>query len=300
METSTGAAARQAVIDDTALGGRDTVPGALGGAPTPGSSPCTTPRDVEHPGAPQAALLAIGGYGRGELAPFSDLDLLLVHDIKAARVEPFASAIWYPVWDAGSKLGHAVRTVDEQVDLAKNDLDTATALLTARLIAGDAELAAKVIDAGLRQLDEALQALARRAAGSGSASAKLGAGEVAYMLEPDLKDGHGGLRDVQSLWWAAHGGLALPSGRRRRPRRVLRHAAAGTGRAAPRHRPAGRRAAPRGPGRGGRPIAGTPAADALMADVAAAARTIAWIADEAWGRFERPLGGEPDRGRPGS
>ena len=61
----------------------------------------------------RVALLAIGGYGRGELAPQSDLDLLLVHDLKARKVakevEPLASAIWYPLWDAGVKLGHAVR-----------------------------------------------------------------------------------------------------------------------------------------------------------------------------------------------
>ncbi len=171
----------------------------------------------------------------------------------AARVEPFASAIWYPLWDAGSKLGHAVRTVNDQLDLAKSDLDTATALLTARLIAGDAALAAKVIDAGRsnwtkhskRWLGE-LQLRVRER--------QLGAGEVAYTLEPDLKDGHGGLRDVQSLWWAAHGRAGVAERRRRRARRVLRHAGAGSGRAASRHRSGGRRAASRGSGRGGRPI----------------------------------------------
>ena len=77
-----------------------------------------------------------GGYGRGELAPFSDLDLLLVHDLKAkevrSKIEPIATALWYPLWDAGVKLGHAVRTLKEQVDLAKTDLDSATALLDRR------------------------------------------------------------------------------------------------------------------------------------------------------------------------
>ena len=90
----------------------------------------------------RVALLAIGGYGRGELAPQSDLDLLLVHDVKpkkvAKEVEPIASAIWYPLWDSGVKLGHAVRRIDEQLDLARTDLDSATALVSARPLAGDA------------------------------------------------------------------------------------------------------------------------------------------------------------------
>ena len=72
----------------------------------------------------RVALLATGGYGRGELAPFSDLDLLLVHDLKAkevrSKIEPIATALWYPLWDAGVKLGHAVRTLKEQVDLARD------------------------------------------------------------------------------------------------------------------------------------------------------------------------------------
>ncbi|MEM1334216.1 MAG: DUF294 nucleotidyltransferase-like domain-containing protein, partial [Actinomycetota bacterium] len=100
----------------------------------------------------RVALLAVGGYGRGELAPYSDLDLLLVHDAKPKRVasdiEPIASAIWYPLWDAKVKLGHAVRRVDEQVDLLTGDLDSATALLTARHLAGDTDLAAEVMERG--------------------------------------------------------------------------------------------------------------------------------------------------------
>jgi [protein-PII] uridylyltransferase len=160
--------------------------------------------------AGRVALLAIGGYGRGELAPQSDLDLLLVHDVKpkkvAKEVEPIASAIWYPLWDAGVKLGHAVRRIDEQLDLARTDLDSATALVSARPLAGDDELAAQVIAEGLdlwrtnrtRHLAELRDRVRVR---------QDTAGDVAYRLEPDLKDGHGGLRDVQSLWWAEAAGL---------------------------------------------------------------------------------------------
>ena len=156
--------------------------------------------------------MAIGGYGRGELAPQSDLDLLLVHDVKskkvAKEVEPIASAIWYPLWDSGVKLGHAVRRIDEQLELARTDLDSATALLTARPLAGDDELTAQVIAKGLdswrsnstRHLAELRDRVRVR---------EESAGNVAYHLEPDLKDGHGGLRDVQSLWWAQEAGLNL-------------------------------------------------------------------------------------------
>ena len=76
---------------------------------------------VAHPTKYRVALLAVGGYGRGELSPYSDLDLLLVHGCKPrkvpAEIEPVASALWYPLWDAGVKLGHAVRRVDEQLEL---------------------------------------------------------------------------------------------------------------------------------------------------------------------------------------
>jgi [protein-PII] uridylyltransferase len=106
-----------------------------------------------HPPAKgRVALIAVGGYGRGELAPYSDLDLLLVHDMKSkkalAAIEPIASALWYPMWDAGIKLGHAVRSVKEQMALASEDLDSATALLTARPLAGDESLAEEVIAKG--------------------------------------------------------------------------------------------------------------------------------------------------------
>jgi len=101
------------------------------------------------PGSGRVALLAVGGYGRGELAPGSDLDLLLVHDAKpkkvSADIEPTASAIWYPLWDAGVKLGHGVRRIDEQLDLARTDLDSATAIVTARPLAGDDRLAEEVV-----------------------------------------------------------------------------------------------------------------------------------------------------------
>jgi [protein-PII] uridylyltransferase len=250
-----------------------------------------------HPKAPRFALLAVGGYGRGELSPQSDLDLLLIHVGRASRIEQLASAIWYPIWDAGLKLGHAVRTVEEHVEIAKRDLDTATALLTARHIAGDPALSAEIVESGLanwrkrhKQWLTALQGRVRERQAS--------AGEVAYILEPDVKDGRGGIRDAQSLWWAEAAGMALS------PEddaalnecydvllgaRVALHRA--TGRSGDTLRLEDQDAAAR--------AAGAADADALMASIAAAARTVAWISDEAWGRVGRATGGKPQQVAPG-
>ncbi|MFM8957782.1 MAG: DUF294 nucleotidyltransferase-like domain-containing protein, partial [Actinomycetota bacterium] len=99
---------------------------------------------AEHSPSGRLALLAVGGYGRRELAPFSDLDVLLVHESK--RIEPaFAQALWYPLWDGGHKVGHAVRTPRDTVAMVRSDLDTATAIVTARVIAGDHEFGESVI-----------------------------------------------------------------------------------------------------------------------------------------------------------
>jgi [protein-PII] uridylyltransferase len=245
----------------------------------------------------RVALLAIGGYGRGELAPQSDLDLLLVHDVKAKKVakeiEPIASAIWYPLWDAGVKLGHAVRRIDEQLDLAKTDLDSATALVSARPLAGDDELTAEVIAKGLdvwrSNGARHLAALRDRVRVREET-----AGDVAYLLEPDLKDGHGGLRDVQSLWWAQEAGLDLIAEDLidlDRSYDILLRARVSlhltTGRAGDVLRLEDQDAAAA--------AGGWRNADALMADVAAAGRTIAWLCDENWGRAVAPAVSEPDR-----
>ena len=136
------------------------------------------------------ALLAVGGYGRGELCPGSDLDVLLLHAPKT-DVAKLAERIWYPIWDAKVHLGHAVRTVKEALSLAADDLDTATALLDARLIAGDAQLA-DALYAGARA---SWTKRSRKWFGALKASVderSARAGEVAFLLEPDLKLGAAG------------------------------------------------------------------------------------------------------------
>src|SRR5687767_13930403 len=89
-------------------------------------------------------LIATGGYGRRELAPGGDLDVWLVHD-ERREVDRVAERLWYPIWDAGLKLGHAVRTPKQVVTAGGEDLDTATAALSARVIAGDQSIGAAVV-----------------------------------------------------------------------------------------------------------------------------------------------------------
>ncbi len=146
------------------------------------------------------ALVAVGGYGRAELCPYSDIDLLLLHRDRP-DIGDIATRLWYPIWDEGLKLGHSVRTPRETRDLAKTDLDTATSLLDGRHIAGDAELTADLTADNAtqwrRNARRWLPLLAQRVAERHRRS-----GEVAYKLEPDLKQGRGGLRDVHALRWA--------------------------------------------------------------------------------------------------
>ena len=251
----------------------------------------------QHPRAPRFALVAVGGYGRGELSPFSDIDLLLVHQSASNRLEAVASAIWYPIWDAGLKLGHAVRSVDDTLALAKTDLDTATALLTARHVAGDPKLGEEVVSSGRAAFSRRRKKWLSELQGRVRAR-QAGAGDVAYILEPDLKDGHGGIRDAQSLWWAECGGLSLSAEDDAAlnecydvllSARVALHRA--TGRPGDTLRLEDQDAAAA--------AAGAPSADAFMAHIAAAARTVAWIADESWGRVGKSTGGSPREVAPG-
>ncbi|AGJ57569.1 [protein-PII] uridylyltransferase [Streptomyces sp. NPDC013099] len=155
---------------------------------------------AERAGVRGAALVAVGGYGRGELSPRSDLDLLLLHDgtADAAAVAALADGIWYPVWDLGLALDHSVRTPGEARRTAGEDLKVQLGLLDARPVAGDLGLVAGLRTTVLADwrnqapkrlpaLDELCRERAERM------------GELQFLLEPDLKEARGGLRDATAL-----------------------------------------------------------------------------------------------------
>jgi [protein-PII] uridylyltransferase len=144
------------------------------------------------------ALLAVGGYGRGSLCPYSDLDVVLVHrghrDIKAV-----ADAIWYPVWDEGVHLDHSVRRPAEVLSAAAGDVRVALGLLDARLVWGDAKVADPLIEDARTAWRESLGTRYLPDLQGQMQDRHRGVGDVAFLLEPDLKESHGGLRDVNVL-----------------------------------------------------------------------------------------------------
>ncbi|MBO1335927.1 [protein-PII] uridylyltransferase [Streptomyces sp. VRA16 Mangrove soil] len=165
--------------------------------------------DLFGTGTAGVSLIAVGGYGRGELSPRSDLDLLLLHDGTAdpGEIASLADRIWYPVWDLGLALDHSVRTPAEARKTAGDDLKVHLGLLDARHIAGDLGLTAGLRTAVLadwrnqapKRLPELREMCEERAERQG---------ELQYLLEPDLKEARGGLRDATALRAVAASWLA--------------------------------------------------------------------------------------------
>ena len=150
------------------------------------------------------ALIAVGGYGRGTLAPFSDLDLLFLRPYKqTAHAESVIEYMLYALWDLGFKVGHASRTVEECIRLSREDFTIRTSILEARRLSGDEKLS--------DELTRRFRAEVVKGTGAQFVAAKLKerdqrqdrAGASRYLVEPNVKEGKGGLRDLNTLFWIA-------------------------------------------------------------------------------------------------
>ena len=156
---------------------------------------------------PPLALVAIGGYGRAELNPHSDIDFMFLHDGQIAANKPLPhlskliDGVLYPLWDVGLKVGHAVRSIDDCVKVANTDMQSKTSLIEARLIVGDEALFKKfqktLVAKCVTGFEEKYIAL--RLEDQATRRAKYGGS--ACMQEPNVKNGCGGLRDFQNLLW---------------------------------------------------------------------------------------------------
>jgi UTP:GlnB (protein PII) uridylyltransferase len=162
------------------------------------------------PLAGRFAVFALGSYGAMRLLPGSDIDLLLVADAPSAETQALVRALLYPLWDTGIVVGHQVRTLKEQVRAVASDVEILTSFLTARLVTGDAEFAERVVAEVFRRIGRDKRRVLREL----SERERPGS---PYLLEPYLKEGAGGQRDLDELVWRTAiergaPGSALPEG----------------------------------------------------------------------------------------
>ncbi len=148
------------------------------------------------------ALVALGGYGRKELYPFSDIDLLLLHDRRASKsMQDVAEAVLYPLWDGGFEVGHSVRTPGGAISFARSDFFFQVALLDARLLTGSQSLfdnlrqryKKKILDGRRRDFARIMEKF--------RSERRKKYGNHSYLLEPHIKEGKGGMRDIQGMLW---------------------------------------------------------------------------------------------------
>ncbi|HEY4919560.1 MAG TPA: [protein-PII] uridylyltransferase [Xanthobacteraceae bacterium] len=161
--------------------------------------PPQTASDAEH-----MAIVATGGYGRGLMAPGSDIDLLFLLPYKqTAWGESVAETILYCLWDMGLKVGHATRSVDECIRQAKADMTIRTAVLEARFLLGDRRLYDQLVTRFDKQVAHGTAAEFVTAKLAEREERHRRAGQSRYLVEPNVKDGKGGLRDLHTLFWMA-------------------------------------------------------------------------------------------------
>ena len=237
---------------------------------------------------PGVALVAVGGYGRRELLPGSDLDVLLLHSARQG-IAALADRIWYPIWDSGTRLDHAVRRPADARKVARRDVRVALGLLHARHVAGDPKLTNELRLGALADWRAAARTrLAEVQALHAERTTR--SGELAFLLEPDLKEARGGLRDAEAIYavaaaWAAPG----PGPRARAAQETIldtRHALHEvTGRATDRLVLQEQDEVAR--------VLGLADADTLLCHLAGAGRTIAYSLDQSLRQAQRGQPGAP-------
>ncbi|MCO5091613.1 [protein-PII] uridylyltransferase [Bosea sp. (in: a-proteobacteria)] len=177
----------------------DAVMRALHGAATGYFYPADNPSQSER-----IAVVAVGGYGRGTLAPGSDVDLLFLFPHKqTAWGESVVESMLYPLWDLKLKTGHSVRSIDDCVREARADMTIRTALLEARFLAGDRPLFEAMVARFEAEVVEGTAAAFTEAKLAERELRVQRAGASRYLVEPNVKDGKGGLRDLNTLFWIA-------------------------------------------------------------------------------------------------
>jgi len=155
-------------------------------------------------GAERMAVVATGGYGRGLMAPESDIDLLFILPYKqTAWGEQVAEAILYSLWDMGLKVGHATRSVDESIRQARRDMTIRTAILEARFLTGDRPLYDELVERFDKEVVQGTAAEFVTAKLAEREQRHRRAGQSRYLVEPNVKDSKGGLRDLHTLFWIA-------------------------------------------------------------------------------------------------
>ncbi|TCD06512.1 [protein-PII] uridylyltransferase [Erythrobacteraceae bacterium CFH 75059] len=152
--------------------------------------------------AERLAVVAVGGYGRAEMAPHSDVDVAFITPTRRTPwCEQVIETVLHHLWDLGLKVGHASRSVSETVHIARQDLTVRTALLESRLVCGDDDVFAQVEERLRREVMDgtAAEFVAAKLAEREARHQRLG--NSRYVVEPNVKDGKGGLRDLQALYW---------------------------------------------------------------------------------------------------
>src|SRR5947207_1363193 len=154
------------------------------------------------------ALIALGGYGRGELNPFSDIDVMVLHHQRAAKISPdleeMVNQVLYLLWDSGFKVGHSTRSIKEAIAQANADMRTKTAMLESRFLAGDSELARKFREQFRSKCVEGHERKYAEMRMQDQVARHNKLGDSVYLQEPNLKSGCGGLRDYQNLLWVTY------------------------------------------------------------------------------------------------